>query len=190
MREWRDELAEIWRPIPGYGNHYEASDQGRIRVKDRYVEKRHNSGAIMRQFYPGRLLSPTRGSPQGHRKVHIGFDRKRIGVAVHRLVLLAFVGPAPVGTEACHNNGDASDNRPVNLRWDTHFENNQDRKRHGRYASGEAHHMAKLSATDVATLRALLADGYDSKELRRRFQISSSQLHRIKHGQSWNERER
>src|SRR5690625_5937469 len=27
---------------------------------------------------------------------------------VHRLVLMAFVGPPPEGTEGCHNDGDAS----------------------------------------------------------------------------------
>lgn len=147
-------MSEIWKPVPGYGGHYEASSAGRIRVKDRTVDKRHKSGKVMRQFYPGRLLSPTRATPLGHVNVHIGVDRKRINVGVHRLVLLAFVGPCPDGMEACHNNGDASDNRPENLRWDTHLENNRDRKRHGRYATGEAHHNFKFPQGLVTAIRA------------------------------------
>lgn len=41
----------------------------------------------------------------------------RRAVSVHRLVLLAFVGPCPPGCEADHVNRDRSDNRLVNLRW-------------------------------------------------------------------------
>jgi hypothetical protein len=85
--------------------------------------------------------------------VHLGVDRKRISVSAHRLVLLAFVGPPPDGTEACHNNGIADDNRPENLRWDSHYANNQDRKRHGRYATGEQHHAYKFDAELAASIR-------------------------------------
>lgn len=36
-----------------------------------------------------------------------------------------------VGMEGCHGNGDKSDNRPENLRWATHVENEQDKDLHG-----------------------------------------------------------
>jgi hypothetical protein len=178
-------MSEIWKAIPGYGDHYEASSEGRIRVKDRYVEKRHSSGRMMRQFYPGRLLSPTRGNKWGHRNVHIGIDRQRITIGVHRLVLMAFVGMPPEGTEACHSNGDAGDNRPGNLRWDTHHANNQDRKRHGRYATGEAHPMALLRKESVAEIRRQIAECRPRKQILAWFGISSSTYHRIKNGESW-----
>jgi hypothetical protein len=53
---------------------------------------------------------------------------------VHQLVLEAFVGPRPRGMESCHNNGNQTDNRLVNLRWDTKSENNLDRVRHGTHS--------------------------------------------------------
>ena len=42
----------------------------------------------------------------------------------------AFTGPCPDGMEACHANGDRSDNRAGNLRWDTVRENANDRISH------------------------------------------------------------
>lgn len=50
---------------------------------------------------------------------------------VHRLVLSAFTGPCPPGMECCHNDGDPSNNRPENLRWDTRSSNARDKRVHG-----------------------------------------------------------
>lgn len=133
---------EIWKPIPGYGGFYEASNLGNIRVKDREVEKFCGlTGTKVKQFYKGRVLNPSNANKYGHKSVHIGYDKKRILVSVHKLILLAFVGPCPDGMECCHNNGIASDNRIENLRWDTHKNNNADRKKHGSYPSGKNHPM-------------------------------------------------
>lgn len=135
---------EIWKDIPDYGSNYQASNLGRIRVKDRYVEKKcglSNVKKVVKQFYKGKLLSPCKADKYGHLSVHIGYNNKKITIGVHRLVLFAFVGKCPDGMEACHNNGIASDNRIENLRWDTHQNNNKDRKMHGKYAKGENHHM-------------------------------------------------
>ena len=52
-------------------------------------------------------------------------------IKVHRLVLEVFVGPQPNGCEGCHNNSDRSDNRLVNLRWDTRKGNVADAVRAG-----------------------------------------------------------
>lgn len=89
-------MAEIWRPVPGYGGHYEASNLGRVRSVDRVVVKRHRSGKTIQQRYAGRLLTPCPSDELGHMVVHLGVDGRRLNVAVHRLVLLAFAGePQP-----------------------------------------------------------------------------------------------
>jgi hypothetical protein len=115
-------------------------------------------------------------------RVHIGINKKNYHLLVHRLVLLTFVGEPPDGTECCHNNGIANDNRLENLRWDTHHSNNQDRKLHGKYANGQNHPMAKLSEKDILNIR---SSEKNNKELRKIYPISNSQMHRILTKQSW-----
>jgi hypothetical protein len=146
-------MTEQWKDIPGYGGLYEASDMGRIRVKERCVMKYNwRANAVIGQTYKARIL--VGATDKGYRVVHLGVGGTKFRVAVHRLVLLAFVGYAPEGCEACHGNGDRTDNRLSNLRWDTHYANNQDRRAHGRYASGRDHPMAKFTAEQIAIAQA------------------------------------
>jgi HNH endonuclease len=52
--------------------------------------------------------------------VNLSDGFKKTSYYVHRLVLLAFVGTCPPGLICCHNDGDPSNNRLLNLRWDTY----------------------------------------------------------------------
>lgn len=171
---------EIWKDVPGFGDHYQASSLGRIRVKDRIVEKRTKWGGTMKQFYPGKDLSLV--DNKGYRRVRIGVDGRKMNVSAHTMVLLAFHGPMPDGYEACHNNGDPADNRPENLRWDSHFNNNQDRKKHGNYKDGERHPMAKI--TDQQALEI-----YQSKESNRtlaeQYGVDETKVSAIRRGKIW-----
>lgn len=174
---------ELWLPVPGYGGHYEASSLGNIRVKDRVVTKPHSrTRKLIECHYKGHLLSGNSRGPSGHRCVTITANGKESTVFVHKLVLLAFVGPRPEGMEACHNNGDAIDNRPENLRWDTHLANNRDRLRHGTYLRGESHHMATVTEEAIRSVR---ARGLGYREIAAELGVSISQAHRIFKGTSW-----
>lgn len=51
--------------------------------------------------------------------------------SVHPLVLEAFVGPRPPGMEACHADGNKTNNALSNLRWDTKRANELDAIRLG-----------------------------------------------------------
>ena len=110
---------ETWKAIPGYEGLYEVSDQGRVRS--------------FRRVANGQLLRPGR-MPQGHLSVALGRGNSQ---CVHKLVLLAFVGPAPDKHECCHNNGNPADNRLENLRWGTRSENIKDAVRHGTWLTPE-----------------------------------------------------
>ena len=115
---------EEWRPVVGYEGLYEVSDLGRVRSLDRVTShghrrkgsfkarKRHHSGYMIVQLWSKGVSSNPR---------------------VHRLVLEAFVGPAPAGRGlGLHGNGNPGDNTLPNLRWGNGSENEQDKKKHGR----------------------------------------------------------
>lgn len=175
-------MTEICKPVRGFGGHYEASTLGRVRCVERTVVRLHPSKRVVAPFtYAQRLLKQSK-LMTGYMRVHIGVDCKRISIGVHRLVLLAFAGECPDGMVACHNNGASDDNRPENLRWDTQYENNQDRKRHGTYATGEAHPMAKLTADVVARIR---TSELGPTLAAKRFGVSKSTVSRILRGESW-----
>jgi hypothetical protein len=176
-------MNEEWKDIPGFGGHYEASSLGRIRSKPREVTRPHSrTGKPVVSHYKQRLLSIKKLGPSGHRCVTLTSDGVESCVFVHTLVLLAFVGPRPAGMEACHNNGNCLDNRPSNLRWDTHLANNRDRLKHGTYQRGSKHPMAKLHEDDVASIRARKLKPADAA---REFGICVSHAHRIVKGEVW-----
>ena len=85
---------------------------------------------------------------------------------VHRLVLLAFLGPAPEGTEARHLNGDPADNRFENLVWDERRTNVSDRKWH------EGCTRYKLSPDDVRHIRIMLNQSIPMRHIARLMEIS------------------
>jgi len=106
----------------------------------------------------GRVLKSWTQIRGGYPAVKIRVAGESKTVCVHRLVLETFVGPKPDGQEACHINGDPTDNRVENLYWGSRSQNMQDMSRHGTHAKirmpGESHPQAKLTEEDVRQIRA------------------------------------
>jgi len=171
-------MSEIWKSIPGYGGFYEASNTGKIRVKDRKIRKNHKCGKIIEQLYKGRILK-TSLSKKGYYRVNLGINKTNYTVSVHKLILLAFIGHSKEGQEACHNDGNSENNNINNLRWDTHASNNADRKAHGTYPIGTDHPMAKFTNEQISKIR----DGEISRdEAMANYGISYTHFYRIKNG--------
>lgn len=124
-------MSDQWRQIPGWEGLYEVSGDGQVRSMARSVPGRPGV-LINRQT---RLLTPSINH-DGYKVVSLCRENRKREYGVHRLVLMAFVGPAPVSTEACHNDGDKSNNDLGNLRWDSRSANTLDRVKHG------THHFA------------------------------------------------
>lgn len=117
-----NDSTECWRAIPGYEGSYEVSTFGRVRSLDRVDHRGYRR--------TGRPIFPS--CSRGYFRLGLSDAKgKRKSYGVHVLVLLAFVGPRPNGYEGCHFDGDPSNNRLSNLRWDSRSENQKDRARHG-----------------------------------------------------------
>jgi len=105
-------MREVWKPVVGYEETYHVSNKGRVR--------RVSSGKIRKACSNGKRMVVN--LCQG------GVIRSR---KVHHLVLEAFVGLRPQGTECCHGDGNYQNNRLTNLRWDTPLSNCLDAIEHG-----------------------------------------------------------
>ncbi len=155
-----------WRPLPGFEG-YTVSSDGDIRGKR------------------GRIIRPT-PNRDGYLRVGLRavYRGPPVMMSVHRVVLLAFVGPCPEGMQACHNNGVRSDNRVENLRWDTVRNNCLDRGKHGTVLMGERSPKSAVSDEDAANIRAAFLSGERQCDIARRFSVSPAVVHGIVRGKT------
>ena len=145
------------KEIPGYEGKYSATEDGRIFS--------HVSGKYLKAGKAGNYLHVSLG--QGNSQT------------VHRLILLAFVGPAPEGHISRHLDGNGHNNAKINLEWATQSENCMDKNAHGTMVLGENHHACVLSDAEVLKLRALRSEKWSYPRLSKHFGISIAQAHRI-----------
>lgn len=155
------------KQVPDFPNYF-ATKGGRI-----WSTKR--GGRWLKPNWTGRLVVGLYKNRRPHRRL------------VHRLVLETFIGPCPVGMEACHNNGNRQDNRLANLRWDTHSNNVKDAVKHGTHIDnrGEKNGQAKLRASDIRTIRGLLKLKTPQVEIAEIFHISRATVTEIKYKKRW-----
>lgn len=136
-----------WRPISGFDG-YEVSRHGRVRSLHRVIMRRNGSPKTINE----RILASFTVPPVGYRYVHLWSKNRRTSRGIHVLVLEAFVGPHPDCMDACHNDGDPTNNDMSNLRWDTHAENGRDIVRHGRHREANKTHCKRGHALSGANL--------------------------------------
>jgi hypothetical protein len=146
-----------YKPIPNFPG-YCVSNTGEV------WSRRISSKGGMRNEWC-RLVSGEAGPD--YPRVCLHSETGAIKVTVHTLVLLAFVGPRPIGMEVCHNDGNPKNNELSNLRWDTHKANQQDMSRHGRTGKnkGSRNGNAKLSEEDVLEIHRMLSEGASRKDV-------------------------
>ncbi len=103
-----------------------------------------------------------RPDSKNHLYASLSHKGKNRQIHVGRLVLLAFVGEPPPGTECCHGPDQNPHNNCLsNLRWDTHKKNMEDRTAQGRTARlvGEDNPAAVLTWDLVRELRSVYTAG-------------------------------
>lgn len=117
--------------------------------------------------------------------VHLYRSGRRYPKQVHALVMVAFVGPYPPGMEICHNDGDHTNNRLTNLRYDTRASNEADKDKHRARIYGDRHPVAKLDENKVREIRQLLSAGGAVRAIARRFGVDGAIVQRIRDGKAW-----
>lgn len=165
--------AERWRDVVGYEGAYEVSSLGRVRSKDR----RTSHGRSRR----AQLLAPARVR-DGYLAVQLwtgGVGRMR-GVA--GLVAEAFIGPRPGGMQVCHCDGQRTNNRVENLRYDSAAGNQGDRIRHGTHCRGERSPNARLTRERAHAIR---QSAEPDASLAQRFGVSRKAVWLVRRNRTW-----
>lgn len=110
---------ERWRPIAGHRG-YEASSLCRVRSVARTLRDGRAAGGV---------ILAQQEDKDGYPVVRLGRKQVRVDVAV----ILAFQGPP----EVRHLDGNRTNNRPWNLAYGSHLENERDKGDKGRGKEGE-----------------------------------------------------
>lgn len=157
---------ENWKPVCGFEERYEVSDQGNVRRKS------GGRGAIA-----GKVLSPYWTGK--HWCIGMGTSREDVrNYKIHLLVLEAFVGPRPEGMQGLHNDGDPNHNDAANLRWDTAAENMYDLIRIDRRP------RTKLNPTIIRIIRHLFGR-LSYREIADLWGVTENYIGQIKCGRHW-----
>lgn len=146
----------VWLTVPG-ACRYAISDNGLVRNH--------------------RGLMTLRLNDEGYPKIKlVGNDGCRREHFVHVLVARAFLPPpAPGQRYVLHGNRDRTDCRATNLRWGTHADNHEDKRRHGTIRPV----VRKLTKRNVAAIR---ASKKNIKVIAARYGLSISHVREIRNG--------
>lgn len=156
-------MKEVWKPVKGTKGMYAVSNLGRV---------------LSRVKKPPVILKGSK-TQDGYYQVTFNGKTHR----VHVLVLEAFIKKRPFRHDGCHNDGNPSNNRLDNLRWDTRKNNVADNIKHGTFIYGERQGRATLSNKSVIEIRARFNEGEPQNKLAREFGVSKQHLSRIVNNQ-------
>jgi NUMOD4 motif./HNH endonuclease. len=168
---------ETWKPVVGWEDSYEVSDQGRVR---------RSCGG--RATFVGRIQKPTL-SRKGYPIANLNRDGRRQIIPVHKLVALAFIGPRPAGKEINHLDGNKTNNALPNLEFVTPSENMRHsyrvlgRRVGARY--GSEHVSSKLKEEQVLEIVRRYKGGERQHAIAACFGVHQVLVSQIVSGKAW-----
>lgn len=158
---------ETWHPIPRYEGKYEISNYARIKslIKEYPTICRQR----ITQFYL---------------RVSFRLENKSKDLSVHRLSAMTFIPNPENKPFVNHKYGDKLDARPGNLEWSTQSENAKHAYSTGlaKAQMGEENSCSKLNSKQVLEI---FNSALKHRELSVLYGVSTTQITKIKLGQSW-----
>lgn len=156
-------MDEEWRDVVGYEDHYEISNLGRVRSKDR---KSISTDTILCQR-KGKLLKP-----KGHRYFRIDLSKNGFvrTYCIHRLVAEAFLPNVDNLPEVDHLDRNKHNNIVSNLRWVSKVENQRNRGMPSTNTSGEMYiqfNYKVFGKKDGRSIQKMFSSLDDAKEYRK-----------------------
>lgn len=166
-------MEEVWKDVVGWEGLYQVSSLGRVK-------------SLSRKYSPKeKYLKPYKSNKYGHCVVNLCYRRYQRLAKVHSIVIEAFLGSKKNGEEVCHNNGDPTDNKLVNLRYDTHRNNQNDMRRHGTLCVGSSSSLSKLTEKKVCIIKKLLSLKFKQKTIAKMFDTTQPNISQIASGITW-----
>lgn len=147
-----------WKPAFGFEKTHLISNDG--------IVKKIKTGKILKQQF----------NNNGYRVLSFRDKTRSKTMAVHRVVLQSFVGICPENHQASHLDGNRTNNRVDNLKWETAAQNNQRKILHGTQRRGENSGCVKLTSKLVLQIRKERAKGFKYIELSKKYKISIRHL--------------
>ncbi len=161
-------MFESWKPIVGFEK-YSVSDQGNVK----------RSNKILKPWF----------DKDNRAYVSLSVNCKITKMLISRLVCLTWHGgPPTLKHQAAHWDGNSKNNKKSNLRWATQTENEQDKKRHGRWnhgAKGSKHRDARLHEQDISEIRRLWGKGLSGPKIAIIYQVDNTTIYNIVKGRTW-----
>jgi len=174
-----EEKKEVWKWIEGYEGEYQISNLGRVESVAR-IDRGGNR-------IKGRILKPILKS-NDYVQVNLQIGKCRYNShLIQRLVLDAFASHLrEEGYQASHLNGNRSDNRLSNLKWESPYDNTQRKKEHGTQHRGEQIRSSKLTSENVLEIRRLRdKKNYSLKRMAKMFDVTISCISSITTRKRW-----
>lgn len=166
-----------YRDIPGFTG-YRAGSDGTIWSCLKPVGDRWNGQRKREPIGEWKQLAPDLRKEDNRKRYTLRRDDgKLIRKYGSHFVLFAFNGPQPSELEACHENGDCTNDSSGNLRWGTHQSNLADKVAHGTHIAGENHPRAKIKDSDIQII--LSRKGEMLKDIAKDYGVSPQRIFQI-----------
>jgi hypothetical protein len=175
---------EIWKDIPGYRDHYQVSNLGNVRSKDRFVETPYKD-TFRNRYYKSKLMTLSSHKATGYRVVALSKKGKDKQYKVHVLVMRTFCGKRPKDYDTRHLNGTKYDNKLHNLMYGTKKKNSADRVLHGTHNRGEKNYSVVLTEKEVIFIRSKKNTISNNKKLALKFNVTYTTITYIQDRKTW-----